>query len=328
MNPLKTSLIAALAGIALTAVAAPPQPPAPPKHAQPMSAPGSTTAVTPGERDAKGLRPISGRRTMAPDGEVRIHNVAGSIEVVAWDRSEVEISGTIGDEVERVEFGGGDGYTVVNVILPRRCVGGCDGDIRISVPRVARLQVDGTSADIKVTDAAGVIHAESISGEVILRTRSRDITGKSVSGDVEVVGNGADGRIEASSTSGDVTIEGVNASVRAESTSGDVKVERSKVTRLEVQSVSGDVSYSGSLAGSSEYSLQTTSGDVRLRIAGPRDATYELNTFSGDIDNAFGPSPRRTSEYAPGRELRFTEGRGAARVRANTLSGDIELATQ
>jgi hypothetical protein len=33
----------------------------------------------------------------------------------------------------------------------------------------------------------------------------------------------------------------------------------------------------------------------------------------------------RTSEYAPGQELRFREGSGAARVRIKTLNGDISV---
>lgn len=93
----------------------------------------------------------------------------------------------------------------------------------------------------------------------------------------------------ASPVSGDVRIEGVDAELELESVSGDAMLQRSKVSRLSMQSTSGDV------------------------------------TFSGDIDNSFGPKPRRTDKYAPGVELRFTEGKGSARVRINTLSGEARL---
>jgi hypothetical protein len=33
----------------------------------------------------------------------------------------------------------------------------------------------------------------------------------------------------------------------------------------------------------------------------------------------------RTSEYAPGTELRFREGQGMGRVRIKTLNGDISI---
>lgn len=329
MTALKHSLVALFAIATLGAFAAPatpPVPPAPKVGAAPRVA--ASESVMPGAADKDGRRPVSGRRTMAPDGEVRISNVAGRVEVVAWDRSEVEVVGTVGEQVERLEFGGGDNYTTIRVVLPsrvRNCHDECDGELRISVPRVARVDADTVSADVTVADAAGPVRVSSVSGEVVLRTRSRDLEASSVSGEVEVVGNGADGRIEARSVSGDVRIQGVSAEVQVESVSGNVDVQRSKLTRLAMKSTSGDVAYAGGIAGSGSFEFQTVSGDVRVALEGPRDATFDISTFSGDIENGFGPKARRTSEYAPGYELRFTEGRGAARVRINSLSGEVEL---
>jgi len=304
--------------------AAPAAPKAPAKTAKPERA--SAPEATLGEV-VNGQRPVSGRRTMAPDGEVRIENVSGTIKVVAWDRSEVEVKGTVGEDVERLEFGGSDDYTTIRVVLPRRGhhMDDSSADLTISVPRMARLEVETVSADIVVTDAAGPVRANSVSGEVGLRTRSRDVTASSVSGEVVVIGSGAGARINASSVSGDVRIEGVDAELDLESVSGDADLQRSKVSRLSMQSTSGDVTFSGALQGSGSYEFQTVSGDVKVTVEGARDATFEISSFSGDIDNSFGPKPRRTDKYAPGLELRFTEGKGSARVRVNTLSGEARL---
>ena len=58
---------------------------------------------------------------------------------------------------------------------------------------------------------------------------------------------------------------------------------------------------------------------------GPVNAEFDISTFNGDIRNCFGPKPERTSEYAPGRELRFREGQGSGRVRIKTLNGDVDV---
>jgi hypothetical protein len=50
-----------------------------------------------------------------------------------------------------------------------------------------------------------------------------------------------------------------------------------------------------------------------------------LETFNGEIDSCFGPKAVRTSRYAPGSELKFTEGDGAGRVTIRTLNGDLRL---
>ena len=294
--------------------------------AAPTPKPPQAPEVSMGEV-VNGERPVSGRRTMAPDGEVRIENVSGSIKVVAWDRSEVEVKGKVGEDVERLEFGGSDDYTTIKVVLPRRHGNFDDAsaDLTISVPRMARLEIETVSADISVSDSAGAIRANSVSGEVMLRSRSRDITASSVSGEVDVVGSGAGARIDASSVSGDVRIEGVDAELELESVSGDATLQRSKVSRLSMQSTSGDVTYDGMLRANGSYEFQTVSGDVMVTLEGARDATFEVSSFSGDIENGFGPKPRRTDKYAPGLELRFTEGKGSARVRINTLSGEARL---
>jgi len=322
MNRLITTL--ALAMLALPALAGPPKAPEPPK---PGRAQPERQLVAVDERPAAdGSRAVSARRTMAPDGEVRISNLAGSVKVVGWDRSEVEVSGTIGEDVERLEFGGNESYTVVRVVLPHgnRCCQDGEAALVISVPRVARIDADTVSADVAVEGAAGTVRVISVSGEIGLRTRSRDLTASSVSGTVEVVGNGAAGRIAARSVSGDIDIQGAEGEFETESVSGDVKVQRSRAARLTMKSTSGDVVYDGGL-GSGSYEFLTVSGDVLIVVSGARDAIFDVSTLSGDIDNAFGPKPRRTSEYSPGYELRFTEGRGAARVRINTLSGEVRL---
>ena len=60
-------------------------------------------------------------------------------------------------------------------------------------------------------------------------------------------------------------------------------------------------------------------------LAGKVAGQFDFSTFNGEIRNCFGPKSQRTSEYSPGRELRFTEGQGTARIRVKTMNGDIGL---
>jgi len=48
--------------------------------------------------------PISERAPADATGHVEISNTAGSVEVSGWARNEVEVTGTLGDGVERLEF--------------------------------------------------------------------------------------------------------------------------------------------------------------------------------------------------------------------------------
>jgi hypothetical protein len=71
--------------------------------------------------------------------------------------------------------------------------------------------------------------------------------------------------------------------------------------------------------------VETVNGSVDILFDGDVSARFDIETFNGDIENCFGPKSERTSKYAPGRELKFTEGGGNGRVVIRTLNGDLTL---
>ena len=65
---------------------------------------------------ANAARDVSESLNAADDGRVSISNTSGAIEVEGWSRNQVEVTGTIGDDVEELIFErngdrNGDGYT-------------------------------------------------------------------------------------------------------------------------------------------------------------------------------------------------------------------------
>ena len=70
---------------------------------------------------------------------------------------------------------------------------------------------------------------------------------------------------------------------------------------------------------------RTEVGGTGQDVDGEVGARFDIETFNGDISNCFGPKAERTSKYAPGWELSFTQGDGDGRVTIATLNGDIDL---
>ena len=71
-------------------------------------------------------RAIEERRPADPQGEVEIVNVSGNVEVTGWDRSEVEVSGSAGENVDRVDVVSGGNHTSIRHRLhdqPAECHG-------------------------------------------------------------------------------------------------------------------------------------------------------------------------------------------------------------
>ena len=265
-------------------------------------------------------------RSADADARIEVDIVSGSIRVTGWDRPEVQVTGTIGDDVEALEVSGSGKSVSIELDVPDswgRRHREIDAHLEISVPAGARLTVETVSADITVSEVGGSVELASVSGGVKLSGSPTRAEVESVSGDIRVDGHQT--AISAETVSGDVELRGVAESVEAASVSGDVEISASEVERAMFESVSGSVEFTGSLAGNARLNVETHSGNVTLVLPADTSATWEIETFSGNINNDFGPGPDRTSDYGPGKWLKFTTGSGDARITLDAFSGNIWL---
>lgn len=257
------------------------------------------------------------------DGTVAIENIAGSIEVTGWDREEIDLKGTFGEDVEELEFSTGK-KSVIKVVYPKHAKNIDDGaDLTIKVPAGSRLEIDGISCPIGVSGVDGKVFVSSISGEVRITGDPQAIDAESISGDLIV--DGRCGQVSVQSISGQVTVAGGTAAVEASTVSGALVLQAEKFKELSVESVTGEAEITGALEAKGSFSFDLHSGDLVLTVPADVSADFAVETFSGDIVNDFGAQSRKVSTYTPGRELEFTTGQGEARVRINTFSGNVTI---
>lgn len=275
-----------------------------------------------------GSRSVNQVQPLNADGEVRIDNLAGTVKVVAWDKNQVQVTGTIGGLVQKLDISGDSKSLDIRVVLPHNIQDeDCDAcaDLQIQVPKGARLEVSTVSADVEANGLTGQVQIGTVSGRIVLNSSASRIEAKTVSGDVELAGSGKGATVDANSVSGTVRMSDVDGNVIAENVSGDTKLISRHVTSLKMSATSGNLTFDGTLAKGGSYDLNNVSGDVVLAVGPSPDAHFDISSFSGDIDNSFGPKPNRVSKYSPGMELHFASGNGGANLSARTLSGDIHL---
>jgi DUF4097 and DUF4098 domain-containing protein YvlB len=271
-----------------------------------------------------GERTVDERANADADGTVVIENISGSIVVEGWDKNEVHVTGTLGEDVEELEFKASGRKTRVEVKYPRKTKNIDEGaDLVIKVPAGSRVEVECVSAPVTVTGVRGEIYASSISGDVEVSGRCEAVTAETISGEVRVDVDAP--RVSAESISGTVSAKGKVAEVTAGVVSGEIDLVFEQYTDLEVEAVSGTITVSGDLAKGAKIDIEVHSGDITLEVPGSVSAEFRIDTFSGDIDNDFGHEANKTSKYTPGKELEFTVGDGGARVRINTFSGDVVI---
>jgi len=261
----------------------------------------------------------------AADGQVDISNIAGAITVTGWSRNAVEVTGTLGRNVEELIFERKKDKVTVKVKVPRHGGRGIDSDLHINVPQNSSIDVSAVSADIDVTDVLGEQRLHTVSGDVSTESAGSDVTAESVSGDVEVTGDKSDTATQASTVSGDVTLFRVSGTVSAESVTGRVIVDEGSFSRADLNVVNGELLFQARLHKDGKLSAETVNGAVDVELVGDVSATIDVSTVNGRIRNCFGPEPERTSKYAPGWSLRFTEGDGDGRVDISTVNGGVKL---
>lgn len=259
----------------------------------------------------------------ARDGSVSIENVAGEVIVTGWDRDEVEVKATVGGRVEAVEVEvDEEGDVEIEVDVPDRMRGGYEADLTIRVPKGARLSVETVSAGIRVTDVAGLLELASVSGGIDVEADARSLEAVTVSGAIDV--RGKFDRVEAESVSGQIDIRDASEEVEVSTTSGDIEVRGGPFRQVDLESVSGRITFDGSVAKDADISVDGFSGPVVLYLPADLDADIQVETFSGSIESDFDGRARR-EKYGPGAWFSTKLGNGSASIDVSSFSSSVRI---
>lgn len=273
--------------------------------------------------------PINEIRPLDPTGRIDIENLKGRIEVRAWDRAEVKISGSLGDGVEKLVVEGNRQHLEVRVQYPNNSGWGDKKsgptDLQLMVPVRAGLDIESVAANVHVTGVAPAkLSIESVSGDVVVAAAPAEVDVESVSGNLAVTVNS--GHVQAESVSGNVVLRGrMNGEVKAETVSGniDVAVNGERVTELSANTVSGDARIHAALAPKGEMRFESVSGGLKLVLPKDLSAQVRGESFSGTLK---APGARiEKPEFGPGSSFSTRYGSGDGEISIETFSGNAEL---
>lgn len=260
-----------------------------------------------------------------PDGEVEIVNVSGDVRVIGWDKRQVHVKGELDSEVEELEFHREDDRTLIKVKWPRGDSGGGSSSLVVHVPQDSSVMVKTVSASQRLENVRGEQRLQSVSGDIETQVWEEDLQAKSVSGRVQVNGQAQENTSRITNVSGGVILNNIAGEIEATSVNGAIEVRGGEFESVRLKTTNGEIRLEGTLLPDARLEAEAINGTVAVGLRGKIDASFDIETFNGSIDNCFGPKAQRTSQYAPGRALRFSEGKGSARVRIKTLNGAVDL---
>jgi DUF4097 and DUF4098 domain-containing protein YvlB len=245
--------------------------------------------------------------------------ISGRITVRGWSRSEAKIHAT--SEDGHIDFE----HSANRILLDVRQRHDGDSEFDVTVPIGTRVLMRSTSGDLHSEGVKGPLEAHTVSGEIQVDGVNGDAIFENVSGDVGI--RNVEGNVRVNSVSGEIQMASIHGDVDASTVSGDIALPNGQSHIVRMESVSGNLTYGGPVAGDGRYDFHSHSGDVTLRIPSDANANIGLETFSGSIDSEFRVviSTDSDDHHGPGQHIETTLGHGGAHITIETFSGDIRI---
>ena len=214
--------------------------------------------------------------------------------------------------------------------------GRCSGsaDIELDVPRDATLFFKSTDAEFEI-DGVAEAHLETHSGAITMSHITRAVEATSIEGDVLL--ENSSGRVRLESFNG--SIEAINVSktaegdfFRAKTVSNDVMLERVTHPRVEVSTISGEITMTGPLAHYAQYDMKTTSGDITMTM--PVDSSFRLTARVSEAGEIVTDFPLKytggfsTDRLLSAGQITGIHGKGDATINLASFSGTLRLRRQ
>ena len=141
---------------------------------------------------------INETRPLDARGRVDISNLKGRIEVRGWERNEVQVTGTLGKGVEKLDIDGSGPQVSIEVRYPKNNGWGGEKtgptDLVVMVPLRADLDVESVAADVHVTGlASSEMSISTVSGSVVAAAAPRKADVEAAL-DVTLFGRGEPGK--------------------------------------------------------------------------------------------------------------------------------------
>ena len=292
---------------------------------------------------------VDEKLSVSNNANISIDNLRGEVVVKGTDTNEVWVVGKLDEKATDFIFKAEGDNVIIQVKMPSNMNSSFwdndeqETDLVIEVPHGSKVQFQGVSSDITISDISNDVQARTVSGDVtVVNLTAERIDIESVSGDV--MSKSLTGRIHLSTVSGDikdtnssgnVEYHAVSGDIKAESTakevvanviSGDLEINLNNVVDAELSSISGNVDAELELSDDGLLKMSTVSGNLKLALQKGVNADIRVDSHAGGrITNQLTDDKVEKAKYGPHSKLSTQTGSGSASVKMSTVSGNVKL---
>jgi len=225
----------------------------------------------------------------SPTARLEVHEVAGQPLSVGWDGWTLKIS-----HVKDKDGSIWESLKALGADKGRR-----SARISISVPASTDIIASTVSADALINGARATVKTNTVTGALTLD---------------DIVGD-----VDANTVSGDIECHALEGNFNGNSISGALTVQASRLRRIRLNTVSGDITIDLT-DGGAQIQSNSVSGDVTVRV--PQGGGYDVaaHTASGHVV-IDGQSMNGSTPHQHGGRL--SDGDKALVIKANSVSGNV-----
>jgi DUF4097 and DUF4098 domain-containing protein YvlB len=227
---------------------------------------------------SNGLRYIEREKKdfqVAGTPDITLTTFDGSIEIRAWDRSEVSIEiekrGSNKQAVDEIEVKATQSGNRITLEV-RQPQGGAhfgfsasrSARVVASVPRQANVDAHSGDGSIEIERVTGKVKLDTGDGSVKATEIGGDL--RAHSGDGSITLDRVDGRIDADTGDGSITLDGKLEGVRLRTGDGSIRVRAGAGSRM-----------------ADDWDIHTGDGSVTIDVPDPFDADLDAHTGDGSV---------------------------------------------
>jgi len=265
-----------------------------------------------------------------PGGTLAIDNFNGSVEILSWEKDEVDVNGVKYCATEemlrelKVE-GTQSGNTVrLRTLRPEGRRGNCGAKYVLRVPK--KMLLDGivsSNGSIRVENIVGNARLQSSNGSVKVRSAEGRLDAKTSNAGIEVMG--LTGDFVGRTSNGSISVEGLEGAFEAETSNSSIKARVNKLA--EGRPVKADTSNGSIDLALPDYKgqaleLDTSNSGITLRLPAGVNADLKASTSNSSITNEF--EMNQTAAMSKTR-VEGRIGTGGGPIRLTTSNGGVRV---
>lgn len=265
-------------------------------------------------------------------GQVRFKILDGDVQFVGWDKNTVQVQGRLRSESDELVFKNDGADILIHIETKHSSYHSDHGHdsyrsstkLTVYMPASTPLFAQGTSGNFEITGIKAGVRAKNVSGDIDIHDSASRIEAYSASGDITVLNS--QGEVLVETVSGDLQAQVQSKRFSASTISGDIEAELGNAERVQLSSVSGEVTALMNLSNAGSVEASTVSGDIDLVFNQSKlDAHFDITTGpGGDIRNKL-TDDRPSQSWIESELLEFKVGKGTAQIELETVSGSITV---